>query len=212
MRALRSDAAKNRERVLAAADAVFAIHGLDATLADIAEHAGVGVGTIYRRFPDKDSLVAALLDDKLAKVAAAVTEASDAATGWEAFSGQLLALSNLLLSDRALTEILLADLGQETSDRLRDAIKPSVSKAMKRAQAEGSLRPDLKYNDFPPLLIMATGPAAFVEAGNPSSQTRYLGILLDGLRARADQSRLPGRALTDAELEAAGRTASAQRR
>lgn len=212
MRALRSDAAKNRERVLAAADAVFAERGLDATLADIAEHAHVGVGTIYRRFPDKESLVAALLEDKLAKVASTVEQAAEAPTGWDAFAGLLTAMCDLLLADRALGEILLADYSHETSSQLLNAIRPSVTKAIKRAQADGDLRPDLKFNDFPALLLMTTATAEFVGVGNPRLRGRYVEIVLDGLRARPDQSRLPGRSLTDAELEAASRSVPERRR
>jgi AcrR family transcriptional regulator len=212
MRAPRSDAAKNRERVLAAADAVFAERGLDATLADIAHFAGVGVGTIYRKFPDKESLVGALLEDKLVKVTAAVEAAADAPSGWDAFAGILSALSDLLLADRALGQILLADYGRETSTRLLDAIRPAVTKAIKRAQADGELRADLKFNDFPPLLIMTTATAEFIDVGNPRSRSRYLDIILDGLRARPGQRKLPGRSLSDAELEAASRSVADRRR
>jgi hypothetical protein len=121
-------------------------------------------------------------------------------------------MCNLLLGDRALGQILLADYGQQTSSQLLDTIRPSVTKAMKRAQSEGALRADLKFNDFPPLLIMTTSTAEFVDVGNPRSRSRYLEIVLDGLRSRPDQPRLPGRSLTDAELEAASRSIAEHRR
>ena len=114
--------------------------------------------------------------------------------------------------DRALGQILLADYGSHTSSRLLDTIRPCVTKAIKRAQADGTLRPELKFNDFSPLLIMTTATAEFVDAGNPRSRSRYLEIVLDGLRARPEQRRLPGRALTDEEVEAATRTVSERRR
>src|SRR5277367_1632927 len=65
VRPLRSDAAKNRERLLAAAGKVFAEKGLEASVADVARTAGVGMGTLYRRFPTKDSLIAALVIEVL---------------------------------------------------------------------------------------------------------------------------------------------------
>jgi AcrR family transcriptional regulator len=204
-RAARRDAVRNRERVLAAADEVFAEQGLEATLADIAERAGVGIGTIYRRFPDKQSLIAALLDDKLALVEATAAEAAIADTGWEAFRGLLVSLSGLLQADLALAEILTADDDRESGHRILDAIRPTATKIIKRAQAEGTLRADVRFNDLSPLLVMATAASSFVTAGNPRSRARYIEVVLDGVRARPDLPPLPGRALTDAELRAASR-------
>src|ERR687893_559304 len=68
IRPLRADAERNRQRILAAASTVFAERGLDVSLDDIAGAAGVGVGTVYRRFPDKDALIDALFEDKIADV------------------------------------------------------------------------------------------------------------------------------------------------
>jgi AcrR family transcriptional regulator len=211
-KALRRDAVRNRERVLAAADAVFAEQGLEATLADIAEHAGVGVGTIYRRFADKGALVAALMDDKLVATTATVEAAELAETGWDAFTRFLRDVSTQLLSDRALGQILLADPGQESAGRLIDAIRPAATRILKRAQAEGALRPEIRFNDVSPLLVMVTTTADFVEAGNSRVWARYLEVVLNGLRARPDQPALPYRALSDAELDAANRAASTRRR
>lgn len=211
-RVLRQDAARNRERVLAAADAVFAERGLEATLADVAEQAGVGVGTIYRRFADKGTLIAALLDDKIAAVTATVADSAAADSGWDGFCRLLSGLSEQLLADRALTEILTTDYGRESAPRLLAALKPAATRLIKRAQAEGALRRDLRFNDLPPLLVMATATADYVGAGNPRSRSRYLEVVLDGLRARPDQPPLPGRALTDAELETANRAAPTRRR
>jgi AcrR family transcriptional regulator len=211
-KALRRDAVRNRERVLAAADAVFAEQGLEATLADIAEHAGVGVGTIYRRFADKGALVAALMDDKLVATTATVEAAELAETAWDAFTQFLRDVSTQLLSDRALGQILLADPGQESAGRLIDAIRPAATRILKRAQAEGALRPEIRFNDVSPLLVMVTTTADFVEAGNSRVWARYLEVVLNGLRARPDQPPLPYRALSDAELDVANRAASTRRR
>ncbi|MBV9870128.1 MAG: TetR/AcrR family transcriptional regulator [Frankiaceae bacterium] len=211
-KAMRRDAARNLEKVLAAADAVFADRGLDATLADVADHAGVGVGTIYRRFADKGALVAALMDDKLVAVTATVEAAETEATGWDAFVRFLQDVSGQLLSDRALGQILIADPGQESANRLIDAIRPAATRILKRAQAEGVLRPEIRFNDVSPLLVMVTTTADFVAAGNPRVGARYLEVVLNGLRARPDQPALPHRALSDAELDAANRAASTRRR
>ena len=76
-RPLRKDAERNRERILAAARELFAEQGLTVTLDDIARHAGVGVGTVYRRFPDKEQLIDALFEDRLGEIAAVATESAE---------------------------------------------------------------------------------------------------------------------------------------
>src|SRR3954470_5976153 len=81
-RTLRRDAAVNRERLLAAAGELFAERGLNVTLNDIARHAGVGVGTAYRRFPNKDAVVAALFEQRMQAVADVAAEALDDPDAW----------------------------------------------------------------------------------------------------------------------------------
>src|SRR5690349_10234156 len=81
---LRSDAARNRERILVAAEEVFATRGLEATLDDIAAHAGLGVGTVYRRFANRDELVDALFAEKLNVVAARARAVLDEPDSWVA--------------------------------------------------------------------------------------------------------------------------------
>src|ERR1700709_1701522 len=81
-RSLRKDAAINRERILAAASELFAEHGLEITLNDIAHHAGVGVGTAYRRFANKEEVIDALFEQRLQAVAAVAHEALDDPDAW----------------------------------------------------------------------------------------------------------------------------------
>src|SRR6188768_1525257 len=86
-RPLRSDAERNRQRILQAAEEVFAARGLDASLDDIAAAAGVGVGTVYRRFPDKDALIDALFEDKIRRVHALAEAGLTEPDPWEALAG-----------------------------------------------------------------------------------------------------------------------------
>src|ERR1700694_3164569 len=88
-RPLRRDAARNRLRILQAAREVFADRGLDASLDQIAAHAGVGVGTVYRRFPDKDALIDALFEERIGEIAAAAQRALSAPDPWEGLIGFL---------------------------------------------------------------------------------------------------------------------------
>ena len=88
-RPLRADAERNRAKILEAAADVFAGAGLEATLHDVAARAGVGVGTVYRRFPHKEALLGALFDDKLREVIEVVERACDEPDSWQALTGLL---------------------------------------------------------------------------------------------------------------------------
>ena len=81
-RPLRKDAERNRQRIIDAAREVFAERGLGVSLDDIARHAGVGVGTVYRRFPDKEQLIDALFDERLDAIAARAESATEIADPW----------------------------------------------------------------------------------------------------------------------------------
>ena len=102
---LRADARRNRERVLTAARAVFAEHGREAQMDDVARSAGVGVGTVYRHFPTKEALVQALALDLFEGLLRGAREAMEIEDPWEAFTQALWTGGNLLASDRAFTEI-----------------------------------------------------------------------------------------------------------
>lgn len=80
---LRSDAKANLERILNSAREVFAAQGLDATLADVAKHAGVGVGTVYRRFASKDELIQALFDTRCSEIETIAATAREMPDAWE---------------------------------------------------------------------------------------------------------------------------------
>src|SRR3954465_2303509 len=102
-RPLRADARRNRERVITAAGAVFAEHGRDAQMDDVAKRAGVGVGTVYRHFPTKEALIEALAMDRFERILAAGREALLNPDAWAAFSGALWAGAALTASDRSFT-------------------------------------------------------------------------------------------------------------
>jgi AcrR family transcriptional regulator len=102
-RPLRRDAARNRERILEAAGEVFATRGLEVTLDDIAHHAGVGVGTVYRRFHDKEQLIDALFDDRMDAVLTVAEEALAADDPWLGLEGFFVSIG---LWRRYLTIVL----------------------------------------------------------------------------------------------------------
>src|SRR4051794_11838196 len=149
-RPLRSDAERNRLRILRAAEEVFAVRGLGVSLDDIAAAAGVGVGTVYRRFPDKDALIEALFESKIREIEQLARDALEVEDPWEAFSGFMHGMCRVQANDRGLKEALLsADRGHERLAAARDTIAPVAIKLLHRAQEAGAVRGDLGEYDIP---------------------------------------------------------------
>lgn len=195
-RPLRKDAERNRLRILAAAAEVFAARGLDVTLDDIAAHAGVGVGTVYRRFTDKDELIDAVFETRLDQVAALATEALEAPDAWEGLTTYLERSLQMQLEDRGFTEILYGRSGRRL-DVARERLPPLTEAVVDRARREGAVRADLERTD---LVFIQLALASVIEAtrrAHSDLYRRYLTMILDGLLpAREGPSTLPVVALT----------------
>ena len=106
-RPLRRDAERNRQRILDAARVVFAERGLSGSLDDIARQAGVGVGTVYRRFPDKELLIDALFEERIEEIADVARAAADHPDPWEGLVDFLTRTQELQSRDRGLKELVL---------------------------------------------------------------------------------------------------------
>jgi AcrR family transcriptional regulator len=181
---LRADAERNRRRILEAASEVFGERGLGATLDAVAERAGVGVGTVYRRFPDKEALVDALFEERIDEVRAIADEAARIPDGWDALTTFMERALEMHCHDRALKELVFSTAhGQDRVARARARIKPAVETLFERAQASGKLRSDVDVNDVPILQLMVTAVIDYAQDAAPDVWRRYLGLLLDGLRA-----------------------------
>jgi AcrR family transcriptional regulator len=189
----RADARRNHQRVLAAARAVFAEQGVDAQMDEIARKAGVGVGTVYRHFPDKRALLEALVVERFRQFAEAgrrVLEHGEVT--WEAFSRWLHECGAVQANDRAycgmLTEELPAGVdGDVAADVGLDQITAEIVERGKRA---GVLREDLQFTDVP-LVMCGVGVTALRGHGPAGgSWERHLALVLDGMRAPA-ASKLP---------------------
>jgi AcrR family transcriptional regulator len=201
-RPLRRDAQLNRQRIIEAAREIFAMRGLSATLDDVAHHAGVGIGTVYRRFPTKESLVEAALEDRLAKLAEALEAALHAPTGWDGLTGFLRVVADLHAADRGLRDVALGGgFGLRHHERIGERMAPLVRQLIERAREEGSLRPDVTAEDLPPLLIMVTELAHHSHTVRPDAYVRYLQLLIDGLRSSPAHGDL-GPPLTRADVDA----------
>jgi AcrR family transcriptional regulator len=190
-RPLRRDAERNRQRILEAAREAFAEDGLAVTLDEIARRAGVGVGTIYRRFPDKEQLIDALFEERIGEIVALAGRALHNADAWQGLVDFLDGAAALHADDRGLKEVTLSGVhGLERVQRARELMFPVVTQLVARAQEQGSLRPDAVPTDLPIILLMLGALSECTREVDPDIWRRYLGILTDGLRTQRDE---PGR-------------------
>ena len=186
-RPLRRDAERNRRRILEAASAAFAEDGLSVTLDEIARRAGVGVGTIYRRFPDKEQLIDALFETRMQEFAAQAEEALRADDPWAGLVRFLERATEQHACDRGFKEVALSGVhGRDRVARARALMFPLVSRLVARAQADGSLRADVDPTDMPLLQMMLGSLSECTREADPEAWRRYLGIITDGLCTRRD--------------------------
>ncbi|TBL42781.1 TetR/AcrR family transcriptional regulator [Verrucosispora sp. SN26_14.1] len=201
-RALRRDAQANRQRIIEAARQTFATRGVSATYDDVAQQAGVGVATVHRRFPTKESLLAAALEERLERHAAAIEAALHAPTGWDGLVRFLCRAAQLHATDRGVRDV---ELGTGFDERylaqIRARIMPTIRQLVERARTEGTLRPDVTAEDIPVLLTMISEVAHHSQQVRPETYTRYLRLLIDGLRASPEVSDL-GTPTTSADVDA----------
>jgi AcrR family transcriptional regulator len=206
-RPLRRDAELNRQRILKAARSAFADGGLSVTLDEIARCAGVGVGTVYRRFPDKEVLIDALFEERIGEVAEVAEEALTHEDPWQGLVAFLERATEMHAHDRGLKEVLLEGThGRERVARGRARMVPLVTRLVERAQADGSLRADVRATDMPAIQIMLASLGESTRDVAPDIWRRYLAIVCDGLRTRRDGTTpLQSPALAPVEVEGAMR-------
>ena len=197
-RPLRKDAEVNRRRLLAAAGELFAEQGLDVTLHDIARHAGVGVGTAYRRFSNKEEVIDAYLESKLDAVARVAHEALRDPDPWNGLVTYAERSSALQMEDRGLMQIFRNPArGQARVAEASARIAPLITAIVERAREHGALRPDFHETDLPMLQLSLTTLMEATRTFEPALYRRYLAIILDGMRGdRGPVSTLPVEALT----------------
>jgi AcrR family transcriptional regulator len=201
-RPLRRDAERNRQRILRAAAEVFTTRGLQASLDDVAHHAGVGVGTVYRRFPDKESLAEALFEERMQAMVALAEKSLAERDSWTGLVSFLEGVCTQLATDRGLHEILMfATYGRDRLDHARDRMKPLVTKLLLRAQRDGHVRSDLRPTDVLFIEFMITAAARYAEPVRLGIWRRYLTLITDALRPeRAGVTPLPEPAMRPDEM------------
>jgi AcrR family transcriptional regulator len=206
VRPLRRDAERNRQRILRAATEVFTERGLQATLDDVAHRAGVGVGTVYRRFPDKEALVEALFTERLDTMAGYAEDALAEPDPWTGLVDFLGRAGSLLAGDRGLRQILMfATYGRGRVDQARARMLPVVTSMLQRAQQAGAVRADLSPTDIPLIEFMCGAAAEYAGQVRPDLWCRYLALFIDALRPGAATA-LPEPALSPDEMVQAMRS------
>lgn len=183
-RTLRADARRNRERLLAAACAAFAEHGFDVGVAEIARRAGVGTGTFFRHFPTKLDLEVAVVLEHSDNMRAVLAEALAEPDPWTGFELAMTRAVELMACDRCMGQAaspeLLADSRMQS---LRREFTEAYEELLRRGREAGAIRPDIQPEDL--MVLITTVGSTMERFGQADSELwrRYLGVVLDGLRA-----------------------------
>jgi AcrR family transcriptional regulator len=206
-RRLRKDAERNRQRVMEAARELFALRGLEATLNEVAHHAGLGVGTVYRRFPTKEDLFEAIFEDGMNRLTDMAESALRHTNSWHGFEWFVMQLCEMTATDRGMREVAFCKTcGGKRVDAARDRLVPALSKLVERAQNDGYLRPEVSSTDMPILGLLAGTVSEYAGHVDADLWRRYAAILLEGMRCRDDRQPIEVNALDDEQLETAMRT------
>jgi AcrR family transcriptional regulator len=199
---LRADAARNREQLLKAARAAFTEHGPDVPLIDVARRAGVGTATLYRRFPTREALLAAVVEEHTAECARRAAAALAHPEPWTAFCELVEYLARTQVEDRLFT---LTVLGQSAAtapvESSRRAVERDLAILATRAQEAGELREDFDPTDITMLLLGVAGITdAMPGAERGAVAGRLTAYVLESFRARPERGPLPAPAALDLRL------------
>ena len=181
---LRADAARNRQRLVEAARAVFSERGMDAPLDEIARRAGVGNATLYRRFPTRADLVAAVFEGKLAEYVQAIEEALIAPDAWLGFCGYLERVCAMQAADRGVKDVLTMTFPTARGlEEQRGRAYRGFVELIQRAKASGQLRDDFVPQDLDLLLMANAGLVQATRDDAPDTWRRLVALMIEAFRA-----------------------------
>ena len=185
-RALRADAQRNRARILDAAREVFAEEGIEATVAEVAERAGVGTATIFRRFPTKDDLLAAVVAQRLEDIAQKGREALAGKNAMKGLHRLMRSGIESYVRDRCFCESTgTAVFDRPNLQELKAELDATIQELLARAKKAGDARKDVTATDISMLFFAVASAALKLEPAQRDAWHRYLDIVLDGLRPAA---------------------------
>jgi AcrR family transcriptional regulator len=182
-RALRADAARNRDRILAAARVVFSTHGLDASVAEVAREAGVGKATVFRSYPTKDHLIAAIAGDRVRWIEDLVTQALEQPDAWTAFKDVLADLAHRHATDLTHLQALARDTDAPQLTDARKAANAALRRLMRKAKAQGAMRADATTEDIRTLFHGVTHAMTEEERHDVDAWARWAELFANALRA-----------------------------
>jgi AcrR family transcriptional regulator len=182
---LRADAARNREAIVEAARAVFAEQGLEAPLDEIAKQAGIGNATLYRRFPTRGDLVAAVFAERMVEHVDAVEAGLADEDAWNGFASYVRAAGAMQARDRGIADLITMNVSAPEIEDLRARAYDGLVRLVARAHDAGVLRADFTDQDVVLLLMANAGLVERAHGITGEASARLLALVLDGLRANA---------------------------
>jgi AcrR family transcriptional regulator len=185
---LRADAERNRQRILAAAREVFADHGIDVATEEVARCAGVGIGTVYRRYPTRGDLIAAAFETKMRAYAEAARQALADPDPWHGFCAYVERICAMQAGDRGFTAVLTMTFPTSKQfEAQRDSAFTDFRTLVERAKASGKLRADFVTEDLPMFLMANAGVLTATADAAPDTWRRLVGYLIQACSAPAAQ-------------------------
>ena len=181
--ATRSDAVRNRAKLVAAARELFARNGVEVSVEEITHQAGVGMGTLYRHFPTKEELIDAVLEDALTEILRLAEAAGADEDAWQGLTRFLEGVLELRVQNRGIRDLIAAGDHGARHAEMRRRIRPVIRRLIVRAQEQGALRTDFKLDDVA-FVLQSVGRVIEADDGRPNAWRRYLSFLIDGLRTR----------------------------
>lgn len=195
-RPLRADAGRNRQAIICAAGSVFATEGIEVTLERIAQAAGVGVGTIYRRFRTVDELLSVVLEEKMIRYADEAERAAERSTSepWDAFRSFVMFMLEQQATDLAFSDVIIAPAqGSELfRTEIRRALKAS-NLLVERVKKAGAIRADFDRTDFYMLLHANAGLVRGTHQSAPLAWKRFAEYMLQAFASEGGVLAAPSR-------------------
>ncbi|MCG5458064.1 TetR/AcrR family transcriptional regulator [Micromonospora sp. PSH03] len=190
--ALRSDALDNRERILEAARAVFAVDGLDVPMREVARRAGVAPATLYRRFPTKEMLVTEAFTEQMYACRGVVDEGLADSDPWHGFCLVIEKMCELHARDRGFTAALISTFPKAVDfEARREYALRAIDELARRAKDAGRLRPDFVLDDVILVLMANSGIHATSPTTQVSASRRFAALAISAFQASPDVSPLP---------------------
>ncbi|MGH9248766.1 MAG: TetR/AcrR family transcriptional regulator [Acidimicrobiales bacterium] len=181
---LRTDAERNRVRILAAAREAFAEHGLQVSMNDVARRADVGVATLYRRFPTREDLITAVFADRMTAYADAVGRALAEPDPWHGFCSYVETVCAMQAADRGFTHVLtLTFPSAKEFEAERDRGYHAFVQLADRAMNAGRLRADFVAEDLVMLLMANAGVVSATGDAAPTTWERFAAYMIQAFRA-----------------------------